>query len=66
MTEPTPRRLTQAQREDLMDARTLLTTAIHNIEAAIRDSELGDALGSAVAMLDQALTTLKRLEQSRR
>jgi hypothetical protein len=66
--QPTPakRPLSKAQLEDLGDARLVLETALHNIQAAIRQpTDAEQALLSAVTMTEQALAVLQRIHSTR-
>ncbi|MBA2482584.1 MAG: hypothetical protein H0V44_18125 [Planctomycetes bacterium] len=61
-----PRPLSKAALEDLGDARLLLETVTHNIQATIRTpAEPDQALASAITMLEQALATLVRIRDKR-
>jgi hypothetical protein len=58
------RRLSAAEREDLADVRTVLRTALHNLDAVIADAdESAQALANAQEQVAQAATTLKRLRK---
>ncbi len=59
------RRLTNASREDLSDARIKLETSAHNIQAMLKnpvDDEVREALANAVTMAQQALSALLRVQ----
>lgn len=56
--------LKAAAREDLSDARLLLETAAHNVQAALRNPDADEvrcALETALTMAAQALAALKRV-----
>lgn len=64
-----PARLSADDRENLADARTLLSTAEHNVLAALQPAPLvepSDALDAAIRMASQALTALERVRGSLR
>jgi hypothetical protein len=59
------RKLTNACREDVGDARLKLDTAAHNLQAMLKnpqDDEVREALDNAVAMTTQALAALRRVQ----
>lgn len=59
------RKLTNACREDLSDARLKLDTAAHNLQVMLKntqDDEVREALNNAVAMTTQALAALQRVQ----
>ncbi len=61
-----PRPLTKAALEELGDARLLLETALHNVQAAVRTpAEPDQAIISAISMLEQALSGLSRVRSQR-
>jgi hypothetical protein len=60
-----PRKLSKALLEDLSDARLLLETAAHNVQALIRQQESGDALDAALRMAEQAVSTMRRINNSK-
>ncbi|MBA3848242.1 MAG: hypothetical protein H0X45_16550 [Planctomycetes bacterium] len=59
------KRLTNAIKEDLSDARTLLDTAGHNVQAVLRSDQAepaqADAVASALSMTEQAIKALRRV-----
>ncbi len=61
-----PKRLTNAIKEDLSDARTLLDTAVHNVQTVLRSDSAepaqADAVASALGMTEQALKALRRVQ----
>jgi hypothetical protein len=56
-----PLKLTVAAKEELADAKLLFATAAHNVQALLHGDEALAALDAALAMGEQALTTLKRI-----
>jgi hypothetical protein len=59
------RKLTNACREDLGDARIKLDTAAHNLQVMIKnpqDEDVRAALDNAVTMATQALAALRRVQ----
>jgi|GEM_PF-2965461 hypothetical protein len=53
-----------SNREDLSDARLLLETAVHNIQACLRNPDPDEAhcaLEAALTMASQALAALQRV-----
>jgi hypothetical protein len=62
-----PKRFNTKQREDLGDARLVLDTAIHNIRAAITNTDPSEAIGAldtAITMLEQTISTMRRVRES--
>ncbi len=61
-----PKPLSNAIKEDLSDARTLLDTAAHNVQAVLRsdqaDAAQADAVTSAMSMAEQAVAALRRVQ----
>jgi hypothetical protein len=60
-------KLNASQREDLSDARLVLDTATHNVQAALLNpdpEESQEAFEAALRQTEQALNALKRVEES--
>jgi hypothetical protein len=55
------KRLSEALREELSDARLVLDTAGHNVQALLRDGDVEQSLANAIAMAEQGLAALKRV-----
>jgi hypothetical protein len=74
MTTPRkPRPLTKAAIEDLADARLVLDTASHNLNALVRgklellgpEADIDQALENAARQVDQVAKTLARVREAR-
>jgi hypothetical protein len=74
MTTPKkPRPLTKAAIEDLGDARLVLDTASHNLNALARgklemlgpDADVDQAIENALRQVEQVVKTLKRVREAR-
>ena len=62
-----PKRFNAKQREDLGDARLVLDTAMHNIRAAITNTDPAEALAAldtALTMIEQTTSTMRRVRDS--
>jgi len=59
-----PLRLTTAQREELSDARLVLDTAVHNLQATLKGDDARHAFTAALEMTEQVLATLRRIEKT--
>ncbi len=55
------KRLNESLREELSDARLVLDTAAHNVQALLRDGDVDQSLANAIAMTEQGLASLKRV-----
>jgi hypothetical protein len=58
---PPPLKLSAAAKEELADAKLLFTAAAHNVQVLLHGDEALAALDAALAMGEQALSTLKRI-----
>ncbi len=62
-----PKPFNAKQKEDLSDARLVLDTAIHNLRAAVTNSDPVEAviaLETALTMVEQTTSTLRRVRES--